>query len=126
MSWSVLGSLGMALAVICGAFGAHGLRDRLTPELLAVWETAARYQVYHSLALFAVDLMPLTLRRASPAIQAAGWLFLAGMVLFCGSLYALALSGRRWLGAITPLGGLAWILAWLVLAYAAWTGRAPS
>jgi uncharacterized membrane protein YgdD (TMEM256/DUF423 family) len=115
-----LGSLAAGLAVAAGAFGAHGLRARLAPELLDVFETAARYQMYHALGLMAVAWS--AARWPSGATTAAGWLMVAGMVVFCGTLYVLALTGVRWLGAITPLGGLAFIIAWLLLAVAAWRG----
>lgn len=113
----ILGALSALIAVGAGAFGAHGLRARLAPELLAVFETGARYQMYHSLALLAVawaaSVWP------SGVVTAAGWLFTAGIVLFSGSLYLLALTGVRWLGAITPLGGVAFLLGWGLLAWAA-------
>jgi uncharacterized membrane protein YgdD (TMEM256/DUF423 family) len=105
------------VAVGAGAFGAHGLRARLSPELLAVFETAARYQMYHALALLAVAWAVTRWPGALP--HWAGWLFLAGTVLFSGSLYLLALTGIRWLGAITPLGGLAFLAGWLCLLLAA-------
>jgi uncharacterized membrane protein YgdD (TMEM256/DUF423 family) len=104
------------VAVAAGAFGAHGLRARLTPELLAVWETAARYQMYHALALLLVALA--AARWPQGSWGAPALLFCAGIVLFSGSLYALALSGVRWLGAVTPLGGVCWLAAWVVLAAA--------
>ena len=112
-----VGAIAAGLAVAAGAFGAHGLRGRLDTELLAVFETAARYQMYHALALFAVAW---AVRRwpESPAAL-AGWCFVAGIVVFSGSLYALALTGTRWLGAITPLGGLAFLAGWAILAWAA-------
>ena len=116
-----LGVLGGAfgfLAVAAGAFGAHGLRGRLAPDLLAVFETAARYQMYHALALLAVVL--LLERRPSPALRAAGWCFVTGVVLFSGSLYMLALTGTAWWGAVTPLGGLAFLAGWVTLAYGLW------
>jgi uncharacterized membrane protein YgdD (TMEM256/DUF423 family) len=103
-----LGALMAAIAVAAGAFGAHGLRGRLSPEMLAIFETGARYQMYHALGM-------LIAARAGSA--GAGWLFLAGIVLFSGSLYALGLSDVRWLGAITPLGGVCFIAGWLVLAW---------
>ena len=108
-----LGSGSALIAVAAGAFGAHGLRARLTPDLLAVFETGARYHMYHALALLAAS-WSLT-RWPGPWPARAGWLFLAGTVLFSGSLYALALSGVRWLGAITPLGGLAFLAGWACL-----------
>ena len=113
-----LGAVLAALAVAAGAFAAHGLRTRLTPELLAIFETGARSQMYHALGLLAVACV---VGRA-PGAAAAGWCFVAGVVLFSGSLYALALSGARWLGAVTPLGGLAFLAGWLVLAWVAWRG----
>jgi len=116
----LLGSISGIIAVAAGAFGAHSLRDRLAADLLAVFETGARYQIYHALALlltaWAVTRWPGTLT------VAAGWLFVAGTLIFSGSLYALGLSGVRWLGAITPLGGVAFLAGWLCLALAAWRG----
>jgi uncharacterized membrane protein YgdD (TMEM256/DUF423 family) len=113
----LLGALSGAVAVAAGAFGAHGLKARLSPDLLAVFETGARYQMFHALALvgaaWAADRFP------GPAANAAGWLFVAGTVIFSGSLYALTLSGVRALGAITPIGGVAFIAGWLALAWAA-------
>jgi uncharacterized membrane protein YgdD (TMEM256/DUF423 family) len=115
-----LGAGSAFLAVAAGAFGAHALRARLAPDLLAVFETAARYQMYHALGLIAVAWAAARWPGSLP--QWAGWLFLAGTVLFSGSLYALALSGVRWLGAITPLGGLAFLAGWVCLALAAQQG----
>ncbi|MBB4634180.1 DUF423 domain-containing protein [Longimicrobium terrae] len=112
----ILGCAMALMAVGTGAFGAHALRARLSPEMLAVWETAARYQMYHALALLAVAMaMP---RASGGSWNAAGWLFTAGIVLFSGSLYVLALSGIRWLGAITPLGGVCFLAGWALLALA--------
>lgn len=114
----VLGCLFGLLGVAAGAFGAHALRARLPADLLAVFETGARYQMYHALALlaaaWAVERWP------SGAAVAAGWAFVAGTVVFSGSLYVLALSGARWLGAVTPLGGVALLAGWALLAWAAW------
>ena len=115
--FATLGSLSAFVAVAAGAFGAHGLRARLQPDLLAVFETGARYQMYHALALLAVAWA--VTRWPGPWPARAGWLFVAGTVLFSGSLYALALSGVRWLGAVTPLGGVAFLAGWLCLALAA-------
>ena len=112
-----LGALSALLAVAAGAFGAHALRARLVPDMQTVFETGARYHMYHALALF-VAAWAFTRWPGGPVI-AAGWLFVAGTVLFSGSLYLLALTGQRWLGAITPLGGLAFILGWAALAWAA-------
>ena len=115
----VAGALSAAMAVILGAFGAHGLRGRLTPELLAVFEVGVRYQMYHALALLAVAWA--STRWPGTAMVLAGALFVAGTVVFSGTLYVLAFTGQKWLGAITPLGGVAFILGWIALAWCAWT-----
>jgi uncharacterized membrane protein YgdD (TMEM256/DUF423 family) len=113
----LLGALSAFLAVALGAFGAHALRSRLSPDMLAVFETGVRYQMYHALALLLVDaLLP---RMGGWLVVTAGWLFTAGIVVFSGSLYVLALTGVTWLGAITPLGGLAFLAGWACLALAA-------
>ena len=117
----ILGSLSGGMAVALGAFAAHGLRSRLTPDLLANFETGARYQMYHALALLAVAwAVTHWTRSAFPAY--AGWLFVVGTILFSFSLYLLTLTGARWLGAITPLGGVAFVAGWVCLALAAWRG----
>lgn len=116
--WLILGAASAFLSVAAGAFGAHALRARLTPDLLTIFETGARYHMYHSLGLLAIGLLMQV--RPSPLLNGAGWAMLAGIVLFSGSLYALALSGVRVLGAITPLGGLGFLAGWLLLALAAW------
>jgi uncharacterized membrane protein YgdD (TMEM256/DUF423 family) len=108
-----LGAGSALLAVAAGAFGAHGLQNRLGPGALAIFETAARYQMYHALGLLAVAWAANQWPGALPSW--AGWLFVAGTVLFSGSLYVLALTGIGWLGAITPLGGLAFMAGWLCL-----------
>lgn len=113
-----LGGLFGGLGVVLGAFGAHTLKARLTPELLAIFETGVRYQIYHALALLAVALLHAR-RPAKGLMTASGWLFVVGTLLFSGSLYALALGGIKWLGAITPVGGTAFILGWFCLAVAA-------
>ena len=115
--FATLGSLSALIAVAAGAFGAHALRARLAPDLLAVFETGARYQMYHALALLAVAWI--ASRSPSPLTAWAGWLFVIGTLLFSGSLYALALSGIRIFGAITPLGGLSFMAGWTCLALAA-------
>ena len=115
-----LGATFAMLGVAAGAFGAHALRGRLSPEMLAVFETGVRYQLVHALALLAVAWA--ATRWDSPAIAAAGWLFAVGIVLFSGSLYALCITGARGLGAVTPLGGLAFIAGWLALGHGAWRG----
>jgi len=111
----LLGSLAGFLGVGLGAFGAHGLKTRLSAEMLAVFETGVRYQMYHALALFVVSAAIGHLGSARLLVS-AGWLFVAGIVLFSGSLYALALSGVTPLGAITPIGGLAFLGGWACLA----------
>jgi uncharacterized membrane protein YgdD (TMEM256/DUF423 family) len=117
--FAMLGALSAALAVGAGAFGAHALRESLESRLLEVFETAARYQMYHALGLLAVAWMVGQGGRAATAASASGWSFVAGTLLFSGSLYAMALSGMRALGAITPLGGVAFIAGWVLLAVAA-------
>jgi uncharacterized membrane protein YgdD (TMEM256/DUF423 family) len=112
-----LGSASAFLAVAAGAFGAHALRARLSPEYLAVFDTAARYQMYHALGLVAVAWA--ASRWPGPLVRLAGWLFVAGTLLFAGSLYTLSLTGIRWLGAITPLGGAAFLAGWVCLALSA-------
>jgi uncharacterized membrane protein YgdD (TMEM256/DUF423 family) len=114
---AVLGGLAVAL----GAFGAHALQQRLTPDLLAIFETAVRYQMYHALALLGVALAAQRLPD-SVLLYAAGWLFVAGTVVFSGTLYALVFSGVRALGAVTPIGGVALIAGWACLALACWRG----
>lgn len=114
-----LGALLAALAVVLGAFGAHGLKDRLGAELLATFETAVRYHFYHALGLMAVALAALQMPD-SAWLKGAGWLMLAGLAVFSGTLYVLALGGPRWLGAVTPVGGAAFIAAWVLVAVAAW------
>ena len=114
----LLGALAGATGVALGAFGAHGLRSRLSPEMLAVFETGVRYHLYHALALLAT--VPIMGRlEGSRLVTAAGWLFVAGIVLFSGSLYLLALTGITMLGAVAPLGGVAFLCAWACLAVAA-------
>jgi uncharacterized membrane protein YgdD (TMEM256/DUF423 family) len=102
----------MLLGVAAGAFGAHGLKERLTPDLLAVWETAVRYQIYHALGLLALAAL---WDRLSARASTAGWCFLLGTLVFSGSLYALSLTGIRKLGAITPIGGLLFLAGWAAL-----------
>src|SRR5262249_25262021 len=118
--WIAIGALNAAIAVAAGAFAAHGLRERLDARALEVFETGARYQMYHALAV----VLPrgLVSTAAVRGAQTAAWMFQAGIVLFSGSLYALSLSGVKVLGAITPLGGLAFLAGWLWLAWSAWRG----
>ena len=112
--FSTLGAVSGFLAVATGALAAHGLEGRFTLEALAWWETGAQYQMYHALALLAAAWA--ASRRPSGLATAAGWFFVAGIILFSGSLYALALTGVRSLGAITPIGGLAFLAGWALLA----------
>ncbi|HIB10229.1 MAG TPA: DUF423 domain-containing protein [Gemmatimonadetes bacterium] len=111
-----LGALLAGIAVGLGAFGAHALSGTLGPEDLVTFETGVRYQMYHALALLAVAWA--VGRWESVQLEWAGWLFLFGILVFSGSLYILVLTGQRWLGAVTPLGGLAFIAGWLLLASA--------
>src|ERR1700704_4222589 len=115
LAGAVAGFVGVAF----GAFGAHGLRGRLSPDMLAVFETGVRYQMYHALALMLTAVILMTGRLESGrALTVAGWSFIAGIVLFSGSLYLLAVTGVTMLGAITPLGGIAFLLGWACLALA--------
>jgi uncharacterized membrane protein YgdD (TMEM256/DUF423 family) len=116
--WFVaLGAASAFVAVAAGAFGAHALRETLPADRLAIFETAARYQMFHALAILAAGM--LSVRRRGRSAPAAGWLFLIGTVLFSGSLYALTLTGARAWGAVTPWGGVAWLAGWAILALAA-------
>jgi uncharacterized membrane protein YgdD (TMEM256/DUF423 family) len=112
--WIAIGSISAGLAVGFGAFGAHALKERLIPEMLAVYETAARYQMYHALAIIAVGFV--ATRVDNNAARVAGGAFIIGTLLFSGSLYGLALSGIRTLGMITPFGGVAFVIGWISLA----------
>ena len=115
----VIGALGGFLSVLLGAFAAHGLRSRLAPEMLAVFQTGVQYQFFHSLALLMTGLLAVQLGE-SAGLRWSGTLFLAGILLFSGSLYVLALSGVKWLGAVTPFGGTCFLAGWLVLAISLW------
>jgi uncharacterized membrane protein YgdD (TMEM256/DUF423 family) len=114
----IIGALSAGIAVAAGAFGAHGLKGRLSSEMIAVFEVGVRYQMYHAFALlasaWAVTKWP------SALVTAGGWSFVGGTVIFSGSLYLLSISGVKWLGAITPLGGLAFIAGWICLAVGVW------
>lgn len=114
----IIGALSAFAAVAAGAFGAHGLKSRLSAEMLTIFETGARYQMYHAFALLAAAWAQS--RWPGTSVVTGGWLFVAGTLLFSGSLYLLSLTGLRWLGAITPFGGLAFLAGWLCLAWAAW------
>lgn len=116
-----IGALSAFIGVAAGAFGAHALRDRLSAAMLQTFQTGVTYQMYHALALVGVGIL---LGRfsvdGSQWLTAAGWLFVVGTLLFSGSLYLLALTGTTWLGAITPLGGLAFLAGWVLLALGVW------
>ncbi len=114
--FAALGALNAFLAVAAGAFAAHGLRDRLEPRYLEIFEIGVRYQMYHALGLFAVAYF---VSRNAPLAAAAGWSMLFGIVVFSGSLYLLALTGASRLGAITPIGGVAFLAGWALLGLAA-------
>jgi uncharacterized membrane protein YgdD (TMEM256/DUF423 family) len=114
----VTGAISALIAVAAGAFGAHGLKTRVSTEMLAIFETAARYQMYHALALFVVAWAQT--RFPGNLVNVAGWLFIVGTILFSGSLYLLSLTEIRWLGAITPLGGAAFLGGWICLILAGW------
>jgi len=118
------GALSAFIAVAAGAFGAHGLKGRLSAEMLPVFEVGVRYQMYHAFALIAAAWV----QSKWPSLIAAtgGWLFLIGTLLFSGSLYLLSMSGVAWLGAITPLGGLAFLAGWACMAWAALRASARS
>jgi len=116
----MIGSLSGFIGVALGAFAAHALKGHLDADLLASFEVGVRYQMYHSFALLAVGWAHT--RWPGAAVTASGWLFVVGTALFSGSLYALSLSGVRWLGAITPIGGCALLAGWLCLAWAARKG----
>lgn len=120
--WIVIGAVSAFVSVAAGAFGAHALKARLTPDMLTIFETGNRYQMYHSLGLLAVGLLAAS--RPSGLLNGAGWAMLVGILLFSGSLYALALSGVRALGAITPLGGVGFLVGWVLFALAAWRQQA--
>ncbi|MBY0274326.1 DUF423 domain-containing protein [Candidatus Binatia bacterium] len=119
-----LGAVLAGLGVAVGAFGAHGLQGRVPPEMLTIFEVGVRYQMYHALALVLLGLFagrgpsPAPIE-VPPGVAPAAWLFVAGIALFSGSLYALVLTGTRWLGAITPLGGVSFLAGWAMFARAA-------
>jgi uncharacterized membrane protein YgdD (TMEM256/DUF423 family) len=114
-----LASLSGMLAVVVGAFGAHALKGKLDQQALGVFETAVQYHFYHSFALLAVGVIALS-QPQTVMLKSSGWLFLIGIIIFSGSLYLLSITGVRWLGAITPLGGLAFIGGWACLAATGW------
>lgn len=117
---SVAAILG-GLSVAAGAFASHALKEKLSERALEIFETAARYQMYHTLALLLVALLLMRAEFPQPTLIVTGWLFIVGIAIFSGSLYALSLTGVKLLGAITPLGGAAFIAGWGTLAIAAWS-----
>ncbi len=117
----IVGAISAFIGVALGAFAAHGLKNRLSPEMLATFEVGVRYQMYHAFALLAVGFA--LMRWPAATIIGAGWLFLAGTIIFSGSLYVLSSMGPRWLGAITPIGGIAFLLGWLFLAWGVWQAK---
>jgi len=114
----LFGTVSALVGVAAGAFGAHGLKGRLDPEMLSVFEVGVRYQMYHAFALFAAA--GAHTKWPSRFVRIGGWLFVIGTIIFSGSLYLLSVSGVKWLGAITPLGGLAFLAGWGCIAWAAW------
>jgi uncharacterized membrane protein YgdD (TMEM256/DUF423 family) len=114
-----LACVSAGVAVALGAFAAHGLRNRLVPDMLSVFEIGVRYQMYHALALLGVALAHA--RWPTTTIAVAAWLFVVGTLVFSGSLYVMAVTGQRWLGAVTPFGGAAFIAGWIALAWGVWT-----
>ena len=111
----VAGTIAAFIAVALGAFGAHSLRTKLSPEMLNIFEVGVRYQMYHALGLIAVAWA--ITRWPEANLNAAGWAFIVGIVIFSGSLYILSITDTRWLGAITPIGGLAFLIGWAILVW---------
>jgi uncharacterized membrane protein YgdD (TMEM256/DUF423 family) len=114
----IIASISACTAVALGAFAAHLLKDKLSPDLFAIFEVGVRYHMYHALALFAVAWC--VTQFPSSSVSVSGWLFIAGTVVFSGSLYILSMTGMRWLGAITPLGGISFLAGWIWLAWCVW------
>ena len=119
-TFALIGSVLALLAVALGAFGAHGLQGRVSPADLEIFETGARYHMYHALGLLFVSWA--VTRWPGGSIQLAGWFLVAGVLVFSGSLYLLVLTGQRWLGAVTPLGGVSLIVGWGLLAWRVFRG----
>ncbi|GAA5521989.1 DUF423 domain-containing protein [Aliifodinibius salicampi] len=117
----ILGSIIMALGVMIGAFGAHGLKSILSEEMMEIFKTGVQYHFYHAIGLFIVGITAQYLPNSS-LLYWSGILMVAGIIIFSGSLYLLSTMGLRWLGAITPVGGICFILSWLLLAIAVWKG----
>jgi len=117
MNWSAIAAIFLALAVGLGAFGAHGLKSRLDPEMMDIYKTAVLYHFLHALGMLIVSVLPKTGAVSDSSADTVCWLLLAGILIFSGSLYLLSITGTRMLGAITPFGGVAFIGAWLLLAW---------
>lgn len=115
----LLGSLNAFVGVALGAFGAHGLKSKVAPEMLTVWATAVQYHLLHALGLVLIGILCQLMPEAS-LVRTAGWLILIGIILFSGSLYGLVLTGTKPIGIVTPIGGVAFLVGWLLLAFAAW------
>lgn len=115
--FTALGSINALIAVMLGAFGAHSLKNRLSPEMMEIFQTGVQYHFYHALGLLAVGVIAYHLPD-SGWLKWSGWLMLAGIIIFSGSLYILSTTGIKWLGAITPIGGTAFIIAWILLTVA--------
>lgn len=119
----IAGAVNAAIAVMLGAFGAHALKEKLSERYLAIWETAVQYQMFHAIGLLVIGVLASSaLFGSSPQLNWAGYLILAGIIIFSGSLYALSLSGVGILGAITPIGGVLFIAGWIMLIIAAVKG----
>jgi len=116
----LLGAISAFIGVAAGAFGAHGLEERLHAEMLSVFEIGVRYQMYHAFGLLAAAWA--YAKRPSRLVSSGGWLFVLGTVLFSGSLYLLSITGLKWFGAVTPFGGISFLAGWFCLAVAAWRG----
>ncbi len=114
--WLVITSIAGATGVMAGVFGAHGLKEKVTPEMLAIFETGARYHLLHALALLGIAALSSTWNNRR--LHLAGWAFSVGILVFSGSLYLLVLTGARWWGAVTPIGGVALIVGWVMLGVA--------
>lgn len=114
------GSVAMALAVALGAFGAHGLKNMLTDEMMDIFETGVKYHFYHAIGLLVIGLVAQHMSE-SLLLQWSGWMMIVGILIFSGSLYILSIAGIRWMGAITPIGGLCFIISWILLAWASWS-----
>lgn len=119
----IVGSLVLASAVIIGAFGAHALKARLAPDMLQIYQTGVEYHFYHGLGILLIGVIGMQLSHS--LIHTAGWVLTLGVLVFSGSLYVLALTGMRWLGAVTPLGGLAFIIGWVLLAIGVYRSAMP-